>query len=180
MLSLFIDYALNSFKLVFTNFRGLMKNVLSVDMKVFGYHDIVIAYIWWAILVEVSKNNNKFTVIFIRYSFGLWCLTQLSTIFQFYRGGQFYWWRKPEYAEKTIDLPQASHIQTLSHNAVSRTPHHKRDSNFSGEKVDVNPTTMRSRPWRPQTSLEIILWVIYIVLTLISAQTISATLEVPE
>jgi hypothetical protein len=36
--------------------------------------------------------------------FDLWCLTPLSAIFQLYRGGQFYWWRKVEYTEKIIDL----------------------------------------------------------------------------
>ena len=53
--------------------------------------------------------------------FDLWCLVPLSTIFQLYRGGQCYWWRKPPTCRKSLT--------NFITNVVSSTPRHEQGSN---------------------------------------------------
>ena len=53
---------------------------------------------YYVFFSTVNESHNHYN--------GLWCLTPLSTIFQLYRGAQF-WWRKREHPGKVTDV---SHV----------------------------------------------------------------------
>jgi hypothetical protein len=49
---------------------------------------------------NANLKNNCYRFVVFNVTFN-----NISVI---YHGGQFYWWRKPKYPEKTTDLPQVT------------------------------------------------------------------------
>jgi hypothetical protein len=88
---------------------------------------------------NVCKNLLILPVVL--QCFSLWCLTTFSTIIQLYCGGQFYWWRKPEYLEKTTDMSCATN--KLYHIMLYQV-------RLSTSTIRTNNFTIRSRSWPPR------------------------------
>jgi hypothetical protein len=80
-------------------FQTLKLVLRKIDLDVFYcILDHIVAFVAMIVLNILHCCVHVYLMLY-----ALWFLMRPSTIFQLFRGRQFYWWRKLEYPKKTTD-----------------------------------------------------------------------------
>jgi hypothetical protein len=75
--------------IIFSKFSLLLKNSVNrklVDLELLIYSEIMLFKLYWIRKFLDCSTQERWFMIDV-----VWCFRPLSTIYQLYRGGQFYW-----------------------------------------------------------------------------------------
>ena len=92
------------FKWLCMIYSSLTLSRISVLVKITYY-----LYIVLVLLINYNVILGKaIMAMTVGLRLGIWVLNATFSNFQLCRGGQFYWWRKSQYPEKTTDMSQVT------------------------------------------------------------------------
>ena len=106
---------------------------ISISLRQFDPTILNFCPFWLVIFHQKVRTHNSYTKWVCLMVFN--ATVNIWAIFQLYRGGQFYWWRKLEDLEKTTDLMQITDkLYHIIHNVVHLALIEIRTHHISGDR----------------------------------------------